>query len=228
VRWPFKPLGWLMSCPPFIQIGNTVYRLIARNRGTMGSLFSKFFPYRRVCIKPTITGSIVAAVVFYVVTSYNIHGLPQISKSRPHHVDYIARTLRIDQHWNMFAPYPLTNSIYVLIPGKLRNGQSVNLYPRTSLNPDWSPPDRFYSLYDGYRWRKYFGRINSHRNSAVRRSFGSHLCQSWNKQPRDRQTQLATLEIYIVKLRTNTEGKPKIETKSKLWRHWCFAEFADK
>jgi len=128
----------------------------------------------------------------------------------------------------MFAPYPLTNSLYVLIPGKMRNGLSVNLYPRTSFDTEWTPPERFYSLYDGYRWRKYYGRLNSHRNNAVRRSYGTYLCKSWNNQERDHQTQLATLEIHVVKLRTNTKGLPKRETKNKIWRHWCFAEYADK
>jgi len=82
-RWPFKPLGWLMSCPPFIQIGNAVYRLIAKNRGLMGTLFTKCLPYRSVRIKPTITGSLLAAFIFYIVTSYNVHGLPQVVKARP-------------------------------------------------------------------------------------------------------------------------------------------------
>jgi len=200
-RWPFKPLGWLMSCPPFIQLGNALYRLIAKKRGFMGTLFAKCLPYKSVRIKPTLSGSVIAAFFFYIVTSYNVYGLPQVVKARPAHVNNVARSLRIDQHWNMFAPYPLTNSLYVLIPGKLRNGQSVNLYPQTSFESKWTPPERFYSLYDGYRWRKYYGRLNSHRNNAVRRSYGTYLCQSWNNQKRDYQTQLATLEIHVVKLR---------------------------
>ena len=227
-RWPFKPIAWLMSIPPLLASGNRVYAWVATNRGIMGQFSSRWFAYRAVSVKPTLAGSVVAGFMFYVVTSYNVYSLPQIKQNIPDHVYAVAKTARIDQRWDMFAPYPLTNSMYMQIPGKLRNGTSVNLYPLTSADETWEAPERYHSLFENYRWRKLVGRIDGHKNNAVRRAFGSYVCRAWNDQPRPTNTQLATFEINIVKHRTNTENKPKKETRRRVWRHWCYPEFADK
>ena len=227
-RTVFKPITWVLALPPLLWMGNKTYGWVAENRGTMGRLSQRYTPYRALSIKPTLLGSLVAALMFYVVTSFNIHGLPQVKQSTPAHVLQLAKTTRLDQRWDMFAPYPLTSSVYVLIPGKLRDGSEVNLYPKTSDDADWQRPDRYYSLYDGYRWRKYIGRVDNHSNNAVRMAFGSYLCKSWNEQARAVNTQLATFEIHFVKHRTNTENLPKVESRHRAWRHWCYPEFADK
>lgn len=227
VRWPFKPISWLMSLPPLLAMGNRVYRWVANNRGAMGEFSSRWFAYRPISVRPTIAGSLIAAFMFYVVTSYNIYTLPQVKQSVPDHVYAVAKSARVDQRWDMFAPYPLTTSIYIQVPGKLRDGRAVNLYPLTDTDENWQAPERYYSLYENYRWRKYVGRINSHKNNAVRRAYGNHMCKKWNARPVDRDSQLATFEIYIVKHRTNTENKPKEKSRRRVWRHWCFPEFAD-
>ena len=226
-RTVFKPIAWVMSFPPFLAAGNRIYRWIANNRGVMGTLTQRVIPYRASTVKPTIFGTLAAAFMFYIVTSYNVYALPQIKQSAPSHVSRIAKTARVDQRWDMFAPYPLTSSSYVLIPGTLRNGKAVNLYPRTADDATWQRPDRYYSLYENYRWRKYLGRVRSHSNNAVRSALGSYLCTSWNNKPRQRETQLATFEILFVSHRTNTENVPKKESRHRAWRHWCYPEFAD-
>jgi predicted DCC family thiol-disulfide oxidoreductase YuxK len=227
-RTVFKPIAWIMSFPPFLWAGNKSYRWVANNRGLMGTLSLQFIPFRSLAVKPTILGSLAAALMFYVVTSYNVYGLPNVVHATPAHVVQIAKTLRVDQRWDMFAPYPLTNSIYLLMPGELRDGTVVNLYPKTSDDASWKRPDRYYSLYDGYRWRKYYGRVSSHKNNAVRKALGSYLCKAWNDQQRPTDTQLVTFEIHFVKHRTNTENLPKKESRHRAWRHWCYPEFADK
>ena len=226
-RWPFKPLGWLMRLPPLMAIGNAVYGWVATHRGFMGAVTERLIPYRGLGLRPTLAGSALAILSFYIVTSFNVYSLPQVTEAMPAHVNKLARTARLHQRWNMFAPYPLTSSSYVLIPGQLRNGKQVDLYPLTSSDLEWTPPDSFYPLYDGYRWRKYIGNVQGNKNSEVRSAFGSYLCNSWNKKPRARDTQLATLEINFVKFKTNTLGTPKKKSVKRAWRHWCFPEYAD-
>ena len=210
-----------------MAIGNIVYRWVAEHRGFMGQITERFLPYRKVKTKAGVLGSLAAVLFFYVATSFNVHGLPQVTQAVPHHVDKIARLARIDQRWDMFAPYPLTTSSYMLIPGQLRNGEQVDLYKLTSSQPNWQPPERYYPLYEDYRWRKYLGRVDSHQNNEVRSALGSYYCRVWNNESRYRETQLATLEIYTVKAQTNINGVPKEVTSRRIWRHWCFAEFAE-
>lgn len=225
-RWPFKPIGWITARQPLITVGNFVYRWVANNRALMGTISSRVIPFRRQNIQPGVAGSVIALGFLYIVTAFNVYELPQVRASMPTHVNHIARAVRLDQRWDMFAPYPLTTSSYVLISGTLRSGENIDLYPLTSSKDDWKAPERFYPLYASYRWRKYLGRVDSHDNNDVRSAFGNHLCRSWNNQERTRETQLATLEIHFVKFKTNTEGKPKTRSQRMAWRHWCYAEFA--
>ena len=224
----FRPLGWLMSLPPLLALGNRLYGLVATHREALGRFSARFLPWRAVRTRPTLAGAVAAGFYLYVVTAFNVYGLPGVALATPRPVDYAARIARVDQRWDMFAPYPLTTSSYPLVPGTLRSGEQVDLYDLTSSATDWEEPGRYYPLYPSYRWRKYLGRVDSHGNNTVRRAFGDWMCRSWNGQERERDTQLGTLEVHFVKYRTNTEGTPKQMSRRMVWRHWCFAEFAPK
>ena len=223
-----KPIGWVMEFPPFMMLGNILYRWTGNNRIAMGAFTSRTLPWVPVRLRPTLAGSILALFFFYIVSAFNVYGMPGLRGKMPKHVDHVARAARIDQRWDMFAPFPLTLSSYPSAPGKLRNGETVELYPLTRSTAEWDPGEHFYPLFEGYRWRKYLGRVDSHKNNVVRRAFGDYLCRSWNGQTRARDTQLATLQVRFIKFRTNTDGLPKERTERMVWRHWCFKEFAPK
>ena len=229
-RWPFKPLGWLMRLPPLMAIGNRVYGWVAVNRYIMSRITERWAPYRPLRLKRSLIGGGLALFFFVVVVIYNVSGLPDRAGLRTAFpfVEPAARVTRTDQRWDMFAPFPLTISLYPRIPGTLRNGDEVDVYALTSSEAGWVAPENMYSLYESYRWRKYMGRVFNHSNNTVRRSFGDYLCRTWNTPDRPRQQQLATLEVHFVKLRTNTAGTPKSSESSMVWRHWCYAEFAPK
>lgn len=42
-------------------------------------------------------------------------------------LEFISQALRIDQRWNMFAPYPFTHSGYLVVTGFLE-GQTAVCY----------------------------------------------------------------------------------------------------
>jgi len=227
-RWPFKPIGWLMSFPPLMTVGNWIYHWVANNRNRMSAITAVALPFRTVRVQPTIIGSALALLFFYVVTTFNIYELPAVRKAMPNHVLHIARTTRIDQRWDMFAPYPITSSSYPAIMGKLRNGATANLYPKTTNSVDWTPTGSFYPLYDSYRWRKYYGRVNSHRSNTVRNALGDYLCRSWNYSGRERSEQLATFEIQFISFRTTKDDQPTSRKTRTVWNHWCYPEFQPK
>jgi len=228
-KWPFKPVGWLLGLPPFLQVGNWIYKWVADNRDMMGAITSRVLPYRPLKVQATLFGSFAAVLFFYVATVFNIYELPEFRGKMPSHVEYTARAVRIDQRWDMFAPYPSTSSIYPLISGVLRDETPVDLYKHTSSKAGWEAPDRFYGLYPSYRWRKYLSRVRSHKNNAVRRALGDYYCRTWNNKKRARPQQLATLEIHFAVVRTPPPSSARAEEKrSMVWRHWCFPEYAPK
>ena len=228
-RWPFKPVGWLLSIPPFMQAGNRVYRWVAGNRDLMGRITSRWLPYRTLQLKATVAGSVLAALFFYVATAFNVYEMPVLRGKMPQHIEYLARLVRIDQRWDMFAPFPATESVYPLVSGMLRNETPVDLYTLTSSMPGWTPPSRWFGLYRSYRWRKYLDRVRSHGNNVVRQALGDYYCRSWNGVERPREQQLATLEITFAVVNTTPPGSERgADKRSMVWRHWCFPEYAAK
>jgi len=230
--WPFKPIGWLMKLPPLMWLGNKLYNLVATNRGSMGALTSRMLPYRALKLKTNLIGQMVAALCFIGVVMFNISTLPGMSswRDKPENmpINVPMRILRIDQKWSMFAPRPLTISLYPQVEGKLRNGESVNLYGLTETDPDWEAPEYMYPLYESYRTRKYYDRLRSFKSNAPRSGYGHYQCKKWNNAVSDRSEQLGILTLHYVTLDTNLEGKPKKRGRKMAWQHWCFPEFKPK
>ncbi len=224
----FKPIAWLMKLPPLMAVGNRVYHKVATNRGTMGDITARFLPFRKMSLKPSVLGQLLAAAFLIMVTLFNISTLPGMLKYRDRTMDYLMHMTRIDQKWSMFAPVPLKVSFFPQIEGTLRNGEKVNLYELTEPNADWEPPAYMYPLYDGYRWRKYLDRFQGNISNTVRGAYGNSLCNAWNRRDIDREEQLGILHIHYVYLRTNTTGEPKQRTRKSIWQHWCFPEFKPK
>jgi predicted DCC family thiol-disulfide oxidoreductase YuxK len=225
-RWVFKPIAWIMAFPPFMHLGNAVYHWVANNRGTMSEFTASTLAWHTPKITPTLVGQFLALYFFIGITVYNITGLPGMYKHRPDIINRTIRSVRLDQKWNMFAPYPLTVSIYPQMEGTLRNKQKVNLYPLTEPQEDWVAPEYKYPLYESYRWRKYLGNVRSGSNDKVRKAYGDYHCRQWNKPPTDYDKQLGIFDINFVTGQTNTINKPKKLTRKLAWRHWCFKEFA--
>jgi len=112
------------------------------------------------------------------------------------------------------------------VGGKTRAGDTINVFPNTGLADNWQPPVYLAPVFEGYRWRKYMGRVDGHRNNKVRQGYGRYLCRTHNDElPERSPEQLATFEVWFVKRRTNTTGAPKEVTRKRVWRHWCFPEF---
>ena len=226
--WLLKPIGWIMKFPPFMWLGNRVYHWVATNRGAMGTITAKTLPYRPVKLKPTLLGQIIAGYFLVVVLVFNISTLPGMTWIRYKAVDYSARMARIDQKWSMFAPKPLTLSMFPQVEGTLRSGEKVNLYKLTGTDENWVAPEYMYPLYDGYRARKYFDRLRAYKNNAVRSAFGHYQCKTWNTKSRPRSEQLGILTLHYVTLDTNLDNAPKIRKRKMAWQHWCFPEFKPK
>ena len=225
-RWPFKPIAWLMRITPFMALGNATYRWVALNRSTMSNITAWALAWRNLRIRPTRVGGLLAAFFLVAVTIYNFTGLSNFEQYRPTVITTAVQLTRLSQKWNMFAPQPLTQSVFQQIPGQSRGGDDINLYPTTSTSPNWEPPAYMAPIHAGYRWRKYMGTLGSHKDNVVRNSFGQYLCNTYNAdKPALSEQQLATFEIYTVKRRTNTTAAQRLRTRNRIWRGWCFGEF---
>ena len=224
----FRPLGWLMGRPSLLRGGNRIYRWVALNRGHMGDLSERFLPYRKLNTNLGLLGTLAGAYSLYVVTSINISGIDQWSINKPQHVALTEKVLRLNQKWNMFAPYPLTLSMIPVIPGKLRDGTEVDVYQMQMTPPTWEYPEILPYDYKNYRWRKYLGRVRSSDNNRIRRGYGGYLGRQWNSRDIPKDKQLATFEIHFKTLRTLPNYAEREPHTHRVWTQWGFEEFARK
>jgi hypothetical protein len=110
----------------------------------------------------------------------------------------IGWALGLNQRWDMFAPSPVRNSGWYVIPGVLTDGSKVDVFNKNINEPylyqselsdinktngsDYNFEEQIRQLpynMNSYGWRKYFtDQIPS--NVKARENFGGYLCRRWN------------------------------------------------
>lgn len=223
IIWRHLPLKWLHSS------GGFVYRLVAANRPFLGRLTARYLPFRRS--DPTAVGwfAQVATILLIVyVGLLNLKTIPKVDLDLGPW-DKIAQYLRLDQKWNMFAPFPLKDDGWYVIPGKLNDGTEFDLFPPqqhdligSSYPPvSWDKPSQVSATYKNARWRKYMMNIWQKKKKEHRLYYGRYLCRSFNKEQLfDRK--LLSFEIFFVKERTPPPDEEAKTERVSIWKHDCF------
>ena len=122
----------------------------------------------------------------------------------------------IDQHWGMFAPSPFKADGWYVIPGKLKDGQSVDLMPITrddyGLHPvSYDKPESVRATYKNEHWRKYFENLYNDDNADQRLYFAQYVCRQWNERHTGGET-LNTFRItYMLELTLPDYKQPDLE-----------------
>ena len=135
----------------------------------------------------------------------------------------IARVTSLDQVWDMFAPYPMTEDGWFVLRGVLHNGQYVNLWEPGEPLP-YTKPARVNRTYRNQRWRKYLMNTWDQVNRNHRRYFGNWLKYNWDttQSEGERMRQVHRVEIYYMLERTPPPGQPNPPPeKVSLWS-WTY------
>ncbi len=138
----------------------------------------------------------------------------------PRASNWIAQLLRLDQRWNMFAPKPLGEDGWYVIPGRLKNGQELDLF-RDGAPVDWAKPLLVSATYKNQRWQKYMMNLWLVSYSAHRLPYGRYLCRNWNSSHSGAE-QLESFEIHFMKEEILGDGSKRPAEKTLLWKHRCF------
>ena len=144
-------------------------------------------------------------------------------------MDWIGWTLRLDQRFDMFAPTPLTQDGWYVIPATLANGAQVDLFKdgpaltKKALFPvSYLKPAQAALGYPDQRWQKYMMNLAESDNSQYRLAYGQYLCRTWNASHSGSQT-LETFKILFMIENTPPEGLPNpTPVLTDLWDHQCF------
>lgn len=213
----FLPLLPLWQWQPLISIGTKLYDRIARKHRFLTQLTASL-KFRSLTIDLPWIANILALFLLICIFFWNLNTVAPSIFKLPIGGNFISLVLRLDQKWDMFAPFPFKDDGWYVIPGKLKDGSEIDVF-RNGAPVNWEKPKWVPALYPNEHWRKYLEQIWS--NEAYRLYYAQYLCRNWNKYHQEGK-QLDTFEIFYMLERTLPNYQPPKLAKVSLWKHYCF------
>jgi hypothetical protein len=169
------------------------------------------------------TNLLVAFFLLYVFC-WNLTTVSSFAMSE--RVASLGTFLGLEQSWAMFAPYPLKEDGWYVIPGTLQGGQQVDLMPitrddfRSHQEVSWEKPQYLSGTYKNEQWRKYLANIWQTKYADQRLHFGRYICREWNARHTG-TNRLETFQITYMLEETLPDYQPSTPEKVILWEHSC-------
>jgi hypothetical protein len=161
------------------------------------------------------------------ITLWNIRGVSfaELERYFPMRHNWIADSLRLDQSWKLFAPYPTRRDGWYVIDAELANGDRIDLwkhYWSEVSEVSFEKPPVVSKSYINQRWRKYMLNYRHKSNDRFKVFFAQYLCRNWNKEHFGDDA-LNTFEIFFM-LETTLHNyeTPRI-VKEFVWGYDCNA-----
>jgi hypothetical protein len=117
-------------------MGDACYRLVANHRGVFGR-GTRFLHGENVLLKQGMVSAAFCMFGFYAAMMWNIANMHSLHSSVPKWVRPFAVILRLDQYWSMFAPYPLKDDGWYVMPGKTVDGREADVWSQTIGAVNW-------------------------------------------------------------------------------------------
>ncbi|QFU82343.1 HTTM domain-containing protein [Natronorubrum aibiense] len=204
--------GLLLFYPPVVWDGVTTMAtrvgLAAPTRGGLdrlatmlpatGRLLSRFEPFGTG--ETSVRSAVFARsrVFFATIIPWLILVLVVLSNAEavdytevPDPGDEVLDTIQSSQSWRMFAPNPTSTARWLVVPGELADGSTVDALHESEV--DWDRPPSVDETYETARERKYISNMRYANNENHRSYFANHLCERWNST---HETELERLTIY--------------------------------
>lgn len=217
--WKVKLLG----SRPVRFIGGKVYHWVSNHRPTMGKL-TQFLPFtdskKEIKTLKWVKESL-GLVLFLTLLSWNLSTIKALNY-RPGVFGDIARWLHLYQEWNMFAPYPKLDNIWIEVTGELDDGTSIDVI-NGSTDIFNVRNQSFYDAIPNEHWRKFYLNLGGNRTDYAR-YYGGYLCRAWNDRKMNFGIQRKLLKMEIAsysQLNLLNDERGPIEKKMS-WKHWCF------
>ncbi|MGH7279543.1 MAG: hypothetical protein ACREJG_12765, partial [Candidatus Rokuibacteriota bacterium] len=211
-----RATAFLLTFPGVTRLAEKACSLLARpdvGHGPVGQTPRSFEPG---VVRSRLPGLAIVALLVYVLV-WNLTTLPDPPFRLSEPLRSVGYMLRLDQTWQMFAPSPLKDDGWYVIPGRLQNGEVVDLF-RGGEGVRWEKPDSVADTYPNTRWRRYMMLLRNHRGYAP--SYARYLCRSWNRTHGGGRS-LRELEIVFVVERTLPDYRPSEPQKVSLLRRTC-------
>ena len=127
--------------------------------GFLGAISAKLLPRRETRFEVTRFWYGVAGVLAVLVFVWNLHTIRALPARSYQAMTPLFRVLRIDQLWNMFAPFPLKDDGWWVFPARLADGSEIDLLHPERGVPDYRKPANYALEQENIRWITYRGRL---------------------------------------------------------------------
>lgn len=131
----------------------------------------------------------------------------------------LARTLRLDQSWRMFAPFPMLDDGWYVVDAQTSDGAHVDPWRDGPVR--WEKPGDVAGLFRNSRWRRYLMALWLTRHAAWRPDFVRYLERVWNRSHR---AHLVRVQLYYVLEKTLPDYRPPEPERILLLDSTCTAE----
>ena len=156
----------------------------------------------RVSLRPvrlhrSRTVNVVAGVYLVYIFLWNVRtcDFQRFERVFPQSLNIIGEVTRVDQYWNLFAPYPSLEHGWYVVDAHLRDGDEIDLL--TGKPVTWEKPPLVSATYTNERWRKYLMNLSTGQYASHRPYYAQYLHNVWNDS-HPAAKKLATMEIYFV------------------------------
>lgn len=218
------PFHFLFGSRPAKWLGHKIYVWVSNHRPLMGKL-TQYLEYQRPH-KPIMSLKILSqlsgAFILVTLVMWNLGTIKEYKIKSPF-FQTVTRWLHLYQEWNMFAPFPKMDNIWVEVPATLGDGSEIELI--TGSRDIYSIKDQeFYRSIPNEHWRKFYLNVSEKVDNA--RYLGGYYCRLWNKRnirwvP---ETTLRKFEIIVYSQQNLPNGEKDGVTRKLSWKHWCFDE----
>lgn len=201
----YYPLKLLVSIPLVQSIGNQVYTNLAKHRLRACKIPSSKQPVNLHRFSKALSFLVILIIVYEFF--WNLSGMPGTKIALPYQLQTPGLVLRLDQYWNMFAPFPYRDDGWYVVPGTLVSGQTIDLFSGSS-SVSFQKPALISAMYKNDRWRKYMLNLWLQDYSAYRPLYTQYLCSSWNDSHSGSQ-KLETIQLIYMLHSTHSNLPPQ-------------------
>ncbi len=223
----FFYISQFFSFYPVSLICSNIYKLLNSKRSFISS-FAQFLEFTTERKKVRFFNLIYQGLGgFFLVTIvfWNLTTIKKWQVSAPFFQD-VTRWVHLYQEWNMFAPFPKMDNIWIEIPAILGDGSEIELL--TGDRDIYSFKDKtFPHIIPNEHWRKFY--LNMSDKVDYARYYGGYLCRTWNERGiRHVPDQfLKKFEIVVYSQPNLPDGNKGGVSRKLSWKHWCFENDLD-
>lgn len=166
-----------------------------------------------------IWASVFATFCIFYTLLCNIRSMNEdYERFYPQHFDNFGLITGLGQEWGLFAPKPMMDDGWFVIPAKFANGEKLDIHSNNPIS--WSKPKDVANTYGSMRWSKYLIELWLPDQEDNLSLYSQFLCNRWNAQL-DNSNRLVSFDIFFMLEPTLLNSKESPIERLHLWHQYC-------